>query len=417
MSYKMGYSHFMNPRIVIHVDMNAYFASIEQKANPLLRGKPLLVVADSKRRSVVMTSSYEARKFGVKTGMNLWEARKLCPHAIAVDGNSDKYLDSTRKILQVLESFSNQVEMSSCDEAYLDVTGSLKCFSTDGAGIGMLLKNKVKAATGLPCSVGVTPNKLLSKLASERKKPDGLTVILPEEVTGFLAEIPVEDLCGIGSRLKEKLNGLGVKNCRQLGEMDQGFMENYFGVWGYWLKRMGQGKDDSPVKDIQFQEDAKSVGHSMTFPKDTPSDDLIKSYLLLLCEKVACRMREHHYQGRTVSLYVRYKDFSGAGKQKAVKSPLDDGYEIYRTALNILDQFRPLREPVRLLGVSVSSLVKTQWQEYLFQAMAKRRDALGVNDEINRKFGAFTLKPAILLQAQKHGILEAPIPPSMRGRL
>ena len=404
-------------RVIIHVDMNAYFASIEQKANPLLRGKPLLVVADSRRRSVVMTSSYEARKFGVKTGMNLWEAKKLCPQAIAVDGNSDKYLDSTRKILQVLESFSSQVEMFSCDEAYLDVTGSLKCFHADGAGLGRMLKEKVKAVTGLACSVGVAPNKLLAKLASDRKKPDGLTVIPPEEVESFLADTPIEELCGIGDRLKGHLNRLGVTTCKQLGEMDQGFLENYFGVWGYWLKRMGQGRDDSPVKLLGDEEDAKSVGHSTTFPKDTPDDDIIKSYLLLLSEKVASRMRDHHYQGRTVSLYVRYKDFSGAGKQKAVQNHIDDGYEIYRIALSILHQFRPLPQPDRLLGVSVSSLIRTQWQEFLIDSMTLRRELNGVCDAMNHKFGQFTLKPASLLHAEKHGILVAPVPPSLRHRL
>ncbi len=364
-----------------------------------------------------MTSSYEARKFGVKTGMNLWEAKKLCPQAIAVNGNSNKYLDCTRTILAVLETFSNQVEMFSCDEAYLDVTKSQKYFQMDGAGIGALLKYKVRAMTGMTCSVGVAPNKLLAKLASDRKKPDGLTVIRPEEVESFLAETPIEDLCGIGSRLKESLNRLGVKTCKQLGEMERGFMENYFGVWGYWLKRMGQGKDDAPVKNIGDHEDAKSIGHSTTFPKDTPNDDIIKSYLLLLSEKIAYRLRGHHYQGRTVSLYVRYKDFTGAGKQKAVQSHIDDGYEIYRVALGILDQFRPLPQPVRLLGVSVSSLIRSQWQEYLLEAMGQRREVNGVCDELNRKFGSMTVRPASLLHAEKHGILEPPIPPSLRHRM
>ena len=404
-------------RVIIHVDMNAYFASVEQKANPLLRGKPLLVVADSRRRSVVMTASYEARKFGVKTAMNLWEAKKLCPHALVVDGNSDKYLDSTRKILQVLESFSNQIEMSSCDEAYLDVTGSRNYFRSDGEGIGRMLKGKVKAVTGLPCSVGVAPNKLLAKLASDRKKPDGLTVIRPEDVESFLADTPIEELCGIGDRLKNHLNRLGIKTCGQLGAMNQGFLENYFGVWGYWLKRMGQGKDDSPVKVITEREDAKSVGHSMTFPKDASDNDILKSYLLLLSEKVGCRMRENHYQGRTVSLYVRYKDFNGAGRQKAIKSPIDDGYEIYRVALSILEQFKPFPRPVRLLGVSVSSLIRAQWQEYLIEAMARRRELNQVYDGVNRKFGPFTLKPASLLHAERLGILDAPVPPSLRHRL
>lgn len=145
-----------------------------------MRGKPVLVVADSRRRSVIMTASYEARAFGVKTAMNLYEARKLCPHAIVVDGNSEKYMYFTTRILDVLETFSDQVEMFSCDEAFLDITASLRCFGTDGAGIAQMVKAKIKSVTGLPCSIGVAPNKLLAKLASERQKPDGLTVIPPD---------------------------------------------------------------------------------------------------------------------------------------------------------------------------------------------------------------------------------------------
>ncbi len=400
-------------RIVLHVDMNAYFASVEQKSNPLLRGKPLLVVADSRRRSVVMTASYEARKFGVKTGMNLYEARKYCPHAVVVDGSSEKYLDSTAQILNVLESFSDQVEMTSCDEAYLDVTRSQRCFGADGAGIAQMVKDKVRAVTGLPCSVGVASNKLLAKLASDKQKPDGLTVIAPERADEMLAQTPVEELCGVGRHLKVKLNMLGIKTCKEMGDKSLSFMQDHFGFWGYWLKRMGQGVDRSPVKKMSESQPVKSVGHSTTFPRDTSDPDMLKSFLMMLSEKVAVRLRRGRYQGSTVSLTVRYKDFTTFSRQTRRSGPTSDGWEIYCCAWQIMGRVGELVQPVRLLGVSVSDLEPDACQEFLFEAMSRRRRIAEINDSINKKFGAFTLRPARTLFAEQSGVLSPPIPPFM----
>ena len=403
----------MNSRVILHVDMNAYFASIEQKANPFLRGKPIVVVADSRRRSVIMTASYQARAYGIRTGMNLHEARQLYPKVIAVDGNSAKYLDSTAQIMAVLGSFSDQVEMFSCDEAYLDVTGSMACFGMDGEGIGAMVKEKVKSVTGLPCSVGVAPNKLLAKLASEKKKPDGLTVIRPEEVEQFLAVTAVDELCGIGDKLKQRLNRLGIKNCAQLGRMDEGLMFNYFGFWGHWLKRMGQGKDDTPVKKSDVAETVKSVGHSTTFPRDSSDTLLLQSYLLLLCEKIAFRLRQGRLLARTITLVVRYKDFETFSRQESIRTHTDDGYDIYLSAFKILQTFRPFPHPVRLLGVSCSELAANHWQEYLLEALTRKRTLNHLCDGLNKKYGRKSIRPASLIIAEKFGVLEAPIPPTI----
>lgn len=401
-------------RTVLHVDMNAYFASVEQKANPLLRGKPVLVVADSRRRTVVMTASYEARPFGVKTGMNLYEAKKLCPQAVVVDGDSEKYLYSTSQLLDVFESFTDQVEMFSCDEAFLDVTGSRSYFRADGEGIARIIKARIKERIGLPCSVGVAPNKLLAKLASEKQKPDGLTVIATEDVERCLAETPVEDLCGVGDKLVLKLEQIGIRTCKQLGDADIGLLENVFGFWAYWLKRMGQGRDDSPVRRLTDQETVKSMGHSTTFPRDASDPEILRSFLLLLSEKVALRLRRGGFQSHTVTLTVRYKDFTTFTRQSKGKEPLDDGYAIYSVALKIMRQIT-LEQPVRLLGVSVSSLISSQSQEVLFEALFRRGKLNGVVDRINRKFGLFTLRPAGIMHAEKFGVLDAPIPPSQHG--
>lgn len=406
-----------NPeRVILHVDMNAYFASVEQKSNPLLRGKPLVVVADSRRRGVILTASYEARAFGIKTGMNLWEGKKLCPHVTVVDGNTDKYLHASAQILEILETFSHQVEMSSCDEAYLDVTASQTLFGTDGAGIGQMVKDKIRREIGLPCSVGVAPNKALAKMGSDRKKPDGLTVVTRDTVAEFMKDAPIQDMCGIGHRMRDKMNAVGIYTCGDLAKASRGWVEHHFGFWGYWLKRLAEGKDDTPVKRINDPETVKSVGHSTTFPADSWDLSILRSYLLLLSEKVACRLRKMNLQGRTVSLYIRYNDFSGFGKQVAKKEPTDDGTEIYKVAEGILKGTLPLVKSVRLFGVSVSSLVENPWQEFLLAPLAKKKSANEAVDTINKKYGRFTVKPAGLLVAEKHGILAPPIPPYMNPR-
>ena len=403
----------MTDRTILHVDMNAYFASVEQKSNPILRGRPVVVVADSRRRSVVLTASYEARAWGVRTGMNLGEARTLCPQAVAVDGNSDKYLDATAAIAEVLESFSDQVEMSSCDEAFLDATGSLGCFRTDGAGLGEMVRREIGRKTGLPCSVGVAPNKLLAKLASDKKKPDGLTVISPDSVEAALARTPVEDLCGVGDRFREKLNAMGIFTCKDLGGAGIGPLTHAFGFWAHRLKRMGQGKDDSPVGRPADVRDPKSMGHSTTFPRDTADPEILRSFLLLLSEKVALRLRRGGWEGRAVALTVRYDDFTTFSRHGRVREPLDDGCRIYGAALNILEG-RDLRRPVRLLGVSVSDLTPNAWQEFLFESWSRRGKVNAAADRINEKFGKGTLRPAGVLRAERFGVLAPPIPPSHR---
>ncbi|MBI2118454.1 MAG: DNA polymerase IV [Elusimicrobia bacterium] len=399
-------------RVILHVDMNAFFASIEQKANPFLREKPVLVVADSRRRSVVMTASYPARKFGVKTGMNLYEAKKFCPQAIVVEGNAEKYLDSTRKLVNILESFTDQVEIFSCDEAFLDVTHSLKFFAKDGVSLAKMVQEKIKTLLGLSSSIGVAPNKLLAKLASEKKKPNGLTVILPEEIEKILAETPVDELCGIGDKIKRKLNQLGIRSCKDLGDMELGKLQNYFGFWGNILKRMGQGKDESRVRRITEQETVKSIGHSTTFPKDTANMEILQSFLRLLSEKVAVRLRKGRYQGLTVVLTLRYKDFTTFTRQVQRKEPTDDGYEIFATSLVILKKTQPFLQPIRLLGISVSSLIRETSQGFLFETMRQRKKVNSAMDEINQKFGFFSLKPLRLNYAQQFGILDPPIPPT-----
>ena len=220
----------MSHRVVIHLDQNAFFASVEQQANPELRGKPIAVIG-SHGRTVITTASYEARKFGVKTGMAKWEALKACPQLIFVVGDNKKYTYTSSRIVQMMRNYTPLVEVFSIDEAWLDITHSLKLFGS-AERIAYLLKARIKESFGITCSIGIAPNKLLAKLASDMKKPDGLTIIPPQNVKQILESIPVNDLCGIGKRMDRHLALLNIRTCGQLGRYDEAILTRKFGVMG-----------------------------------------------------------------------------------------------------------------------------------------------------------------------------------------
>ena len=252
-------------RTIVHIDQNAFFASVEQQCNPKLRGKPIAVIGSG--RTVVTTASYEARAFGVKTGMNTWEARQKCPHLIFVVGDNRKYTHTSSGIVRIFLEYTPLVEVFSIDEAFLDVTGSLRMFGS-AERIAGLIKEEIRRQFGLTCSIGIAPNKLLAKLASEMQKPDGLTVILPEDVSRTLERVPIEDLCGIGSRTHKQLALYGIQTCGDLGRFPVDILRRKFGIIGERLHCMGLGIDDSPVVPVEETEEVKSVGHSMTLERD-----------------------------------------------------------------------------------------------------------------------------------------------------
>lgn len=393
--------------------MDAYFASVEQKDNPFLRGKPMVVVADPHRRSVVLTSSYEARAFGVKTGMVLWQAKVLCPWVLVVSGHAEKYRETSRSILQILLTFTDRVEMTSCDEAFLDVTGSQRLFG-DGRSIAAQIKAKLQKDLGLGCSVGVAPNKLLAKLAAEKEKPNGLTVFTPETIPNILERTAVEKLCGIGEKARTALERLGVKTCGELGRASLWVLYEHFGFWAHHLKRMGQGKDDSPVARPEDQEPLKSVGHSHTFPKDTDDPNILLGYLELLAEKVAARLRRYGSSGRSLALTWRRADFHTFTRHLVLGEPTDQGAVIYQAAKDLLERQKPFGQPLRLLGVSLSDLETKRKDVWLFEALEKREALSKTMDEVNARYGPLTLKPARILSVEQFGVLETPIPPHLR---
>lgn len=388
-------------RIILHIDMNAFFASVEQSANPDLRNKPVAVTGRGER-SIILTASYEARIRGVKTGMAIWEARRCCPELIIVIGDNRKYTHTSREIIRMMRDYTPMVEVFSIDEAWLDVTHSLSIFGS-AERIAWLLKARIRHAFGLTCSVGIAPNKLLAKLASEMQKPDGLTVITPENVPKIMEPLPVGALCGIGRKSARQLALMGINTCGELGRCDVGRLNRRFGVVGRRLKDMGQGIDESPVVPEDEAEEVKSVGHSMTLDRDLTERAEIHRYLLQLSEMVGRRARRYGVLGKTVTLSIRFADFySGFSRQETLGRAINLSDEIYRAAVALLDSVE-LAQAVRLLGVRLTGLQQCPAQLPLFPDERRMALAAGAMDLVNDRFGEFTVTYGALLDAGNKG--------------
>lgn len=381
-------------RVIMHMDMNAFFASVEQRCNPALRGRPVAVIGSSKR-TIVTTSSYEARAFGVKTGMNTYEAKKACPELIFVVGDNRKYMDASVRILDILKGFSPMVEAYSIDEAFLDISGT-EALLGGPLEIAGSVKKEIMEATGLTCSIGIAPNKLLAKLASDMRKPDGLVVIGEADVEGLLKDLPAGELWGIGPRLTEHLASIGVVTCGELAASPASLLRDRFGIIGERLKLMGQGIDYSPVVPMGAEPEAKSVGHSMTLPADISERHEIKKELLRLSEMVGARARRYDLKGRKVSLTIRYPDFYTFSRQKTLPAHVNDTRAIYSAVLSILDAQR-LRTSVRLLGISLSDMSCGAGQMHLFDGDRKRDKVSKAMDAVNSHFGEYTITWGTLL--------------------
>jgi DNA polymerase-4 len=391
----------MNERIILHIDMNAFFASVEQQSNPALRGKPIAVIGAAKR-TVITTCSYEARACGVKTGMAVWEAKQKCPHLILVIGDNRKYTWTSSQIVKIFLDYTPLVEVFSIDEAFLDVTGSLRIFGS-AERIANLIKARIRHQFGITCSIGIAPNKLLAKLASEMQKPDGLTVIRSDEVAKVLERLPVKALCGVGAKTARQLALYGIATCGDLGRFPVSVIRKRFGIVGEQLGRMGRGIDDSPVIPAEESEPVKSVGHSMTLARDIEERREILKYLLQLSEMVGRRARRYNVWGKTVTLSIRYADFdTWVGKQETLQHYINRSEDIYRAAAAILATLT-LMQPVRLLGVRISNLRYENNQLPLFPEERKKAFMVSAMDEVNDRYGDFTVTFGSLLDEEKTG--------------
>jgi DNA polymerase-4 len=368
--------------------MDAFFISVEQRDNPSLKGKPA-AVCGSLSRSVVTSATYEARPYGIRAGMSIQEAKRRCPQLILVEGNHSKYTETAARIFSILKGFTPLVEVASIDEAYLDITESLLLY-TSPFHIAQSIKSQIRKGEKLTCSIGVAPNKLLAKLGSRLKKPDGLVVIKKENVEEVLKDLPVSKLNGIGPKLAESLNSINIFTCGHLGKFPVSFLSKRFGVIGERLHEMGLGLDDSPVVPFDEEEDAKSLSHSVTLEEDTSNPNILKKVLLQLSEKVSKRMRREGFYGRRIAVTVRYSDFFTFSKQKTLSKWVNSGNEIFKLAFEIFESI-PHPKPIRLLGVEVSLLKKEWCQMDLFEKREKKDNLLKAMDRVNERFGDWTL--------------------------
>ena len=378
----------MFDRIILHIDMDAFFISVEQRDCPSLRGKPA-AVCGSLSRSVVTSATYEARPYGVRAGMSIQEAKRRCPHLILVEGNHSKYTETAARIFSILKNFTPLVEVASIDEAYLDITQSTLLFKSLHH-IAQSIKDRIREKEQLTCSIGVAPNKLLAKLGSRLKKPDGLVVIQKEEIEEILKNLPVGKLHGIGPKLEGELKSIGVFTCGQLGRFPVSVLNKRFGVIGKRLHEMGLGLDDSPVVPFDEEEDAKSIGHSVTLEGDTSDPNILRKVLLQLSERVSKRMRKESFYGRRISITVRYSDFYTFSKQKTLSELVNSGNEIFHYALELFESIHHPK-PIRLLGVGVSFFKKKWCQLDLFEKREKKDNLLKAMDQVNDRFGDWKL--------------------------
>ena len=378
----------MDNRIILHIDMDAFFISVEQRDNPSLRGKPA-AVCGSLSRSVVTSATYEARPYGIRAGMSIQEAKRRCPPLILVKGDHSKYTETASRIFSILKKYTPLVEVASIDEAYLDITQSLLLFQSP-LHIAQLIKDQICEKEELTCSIGVAPNKLLAKLGSALKKPDGLVVIQKGDVEGILRDLPVSKLYGIGPKLTEALNSVGIFTCGQLGRFPVPVLSKKFGVIGERLHEMGLGLDDSPVVPFDEEGEAKSISHSVTLEEDTSDPKLLRKVLLQLSERVSRRMRRERFYGKRIAVTVRYSDFFTFSKQKTLSKWIASGNEIFQQAFEIFQSISHPK-PIRLLGVGVSQLKKEWCQLDLFEKREKKDNLLKAMDHVNERFGDWTL--------------------------
>ncbi len=375
-------------KIIACVDMDAFFASVEQRDNPALKGKPIAVTGAGER-TVITTSSYEARAYGVKTGMTIYRAKRLCPHIIFVTGDNRKYTQVCSKLEEICLRFTPDIEIYSIDEVFLDITGSHHLLNGP-ENLARTIKDTVKNELGITCTVGMGSNILIAKLASDLAKPDGFQWIEEDAVASVFETLPVKKLWGIGSHTEEKLSAMGITTCGALGRAPLSLLTKNFGIMGERLKAMGSGRLERPLEIVPPE--PKSIGHSITLPEDIWKREEITNCLLRLSEKVGRRARRYGHKGRKITLTVRYADFKTFTKQITLPVHTNDTGEIYRSAVTVLDGIH-LRKSVRLLGISLSCLGKDGNQMLLFQETDREKKAALAKavDVINDKFGEYTI--------------------------
>lgn len=385
-------------RTVLLADMNAFYASVEQVLNPALQNQAVIVCGDPNRRhGIVLAASYEAKQCGVKTGMTVHQAQALCPDAHLVPPHMNTYIRFSTHIIQILHQFSPLVEPFSIDEAFVELTGCEALFG-DGATAARHIKERIYEETGIRCSIGVAPNKLLAKMAADLQKPDGLTILTKKEIPDRLWPLPVTRLFGVGPRMEQHFRRMGIRTIGDLAHTDPSRLERRFGIRGRVLYRSAHGIDPSPV-DPHTLEESKSIGHQFTLPRDYATEEEIRIVLRELAEEVGSRARQANYMGRTVTLTLRSAEWLSMQRSLTLPRPTNIGRSLFQAAFSLFIKHWD-RKPIRALGISLSQLSSVQGiQLDLFGQTNKDYHLARAIDTIRKKYGTTSIRLANSLTA------------------
>jgi DNA polymerase-4 len=387
----------MSAEAILHVDLDAFYASVETQKDPSLAGKPV-VVGGTGTRGVVMSASYEARRFGVHSAMPSVRARRLCPDAVFVAPDFTSYVAYSNRFREVLLSFTPLVEPLALDEAFLDVGGARKLFG-EPATIGERIKGEVHAELGFTCSVGVAPNKFLAKLASTRSKPDGLLVVPRDAVQAFLDPLPVDALWGAGEKTVETISRLGVRTVGELARLPEAILARVLGeTHARHLIGLSRGEDDRAVMPY---EPPKSVSHEETLDHDLDDDEVILREILGLARRVGSRLRKEGYEARTVVLKVRLANFSTITRSRTLPAPTDVAADLYEVAAALYRALPGARRRVRLLGVQATGLAEAGAEQLALLRGTRWGEVERAVDRIERRFGRDAALPASLLRQDR----------------
>ncbi len=377
--------------------MDAFFASVEERENPELAGKPVIVVGSASPRSVVCAANYEVRKYGVHSAMPFTQAMRLCPNAQVITAHPTIYRETSRHVFAICETFTDLIEISSIDECYMNMTPTAERF---GGPIeaARALKNKILEAERLTCTIGIGSNKMLAKLAAGMKKPDGLSQITADDIDRIFASLPVSQLHGIGEKTALRLESIGITTAAALGNANRATLRRMFGKYGDRLADMGRGIDESPVVPYYDSPPPRSISHEHTLDSNTRDTELLKRTLHYLSERVASRLRKKGLSARTVGLTLRFDNLQRITRSKTLVEATDDGLEIYHAVGELLDEALENPRPVRLIGVATGNLASGTSQQNLFDDTRKKRLSVVV-DALNEKMGKIAVKPASLVDS------------------
>jgi DNA polymerase-4 len=391
----------MGDRVVLHSDCNCFYASVELLHHPELRGKPVAVGGDPEsRHGIILTADYTAKKYGVKTGMALWQARQLCPEITFLPPRMDLYLRFSRMAQEIYADYTDLREPFGRDESWLDVTASAS-LKGDGELIAKEISNRMKSELGITVSIGVSYNKIFAKLGSDYKKPDAITTMYRSEFRDKVWSLPASDLLYVGRSTTKKLNSIGVKTIGDLATMDEKILVSLLGKMGSVLWGFANGYDDSPVKKENTHATIKSVGNSTTTPRDLTTDEDVKIILYVLSESVAARLRENGFRCKTVEISIRDNELYSFTRQCKVNNATNITEEIAKEAYQLFKANYNWHKPIRSVGVRGADLVTDYYFEQLdmFTDAAMREKQMKVDaavDDIRRRFGFYSVQRGLM---------------------